>query len=312
VDLSDLTRDMVSLIQTSIPRTVRLQLDLAAGLPPIIADLTQMQQIVMNLVINGAEAIGEGPGVVKVTTGIQYLDEHARGIATLPGEVTKPGRYVSLEVRDNGCGMDEATLGKIFDPFFTTKFTGRGLGLSATLGIARGHQGLIQVDSRPGEGCAFRVLIPAAEESVPAAPAPEPATEDLTGSGVVLVVDDEEVVRRAAAVALEHCGYAVITAVEGKAATDLFRRFSTQIVLVVLDLSMPVMNGEECLQRMKGIQPDGPVILSSGFSEADTVERFHVRGFAGFLQKPYTARRLAALAHAVLKQSGRKASQMSA
>jgi len=312
VDLSDLARDMLSLIKSSIPKTVRLQSDLAAGLPPVIADLTQMQQIIMNLVINGAEAIGERPGVVTVSTGVQYLDEHSSGVSTLSGDAIKPGRYVSLEVRDDGCGMDEATIEKIFDPFFTTKFTGRGLGLSATLGIVRGHQGQIQVESRPGEGCAFRVLIPAAEEPMPATRDPEAANVDLTGSGAVLVVDDEEVVRRAAAVTLEHCGYTAIMASEGQAAIALFRKFSSQIVLVVLDLSMPLMNGEECLRLMRGIQPDVPVILSSGFSQADIVARFQVRGFAGFLQKPYTAQRLAALAHAVIHDSGRKMSQISA
>ena len=311
VDLSDLARDMVSLIKSSIPRTVRLQLVLAAGLPPVTADLTQMQQIIMNLVINGAEAIGERPGTVTVTTGVQHLDEHSTGAATLSNDAVKPGTYVLLEVRDDGCGMDEATIRKIFDPFFTTKFTGRGLGLSAALGIVRGHQGLIRVDSRPGEGCAFRVLIPAAEERAPAAAAPEVGTEDLTGSGVVLVVDDEEVVRRAAAVTLEHCGYTVIMANEGQAAIALFRKFSSQIVMIVLYLSMPVINGEECLRLLKDIQPDVPVILSSGFSEADIVARFQVGGSAGFLQKPYTARHLARLAHAVIHDSGRKISQVS-
>src|SRR5260221_743426 len=162
VDLSNLARDMVSLIQTPIPRTVRLQLDLAPDLPPVIADVTQMQQIIMNLVINGAEAIGDRLGAVTVTTNVQHFAEQSSAGA-VSGDEIKPGEYVSLEVEDNGCGMDEATVARIFDPFFTTKFTGRGLGLSATVGIVRGHLGLIRVDSRLGAGGSFSILIPAAE-----------------------------------------------------------------------------------------------------------------------------------------------------
>ena len=154
LDLSSLVREMVSLIQTSIPGTVRLQLNLATGLPPVTADVAQMQQLVMNLAINAAEAIVDKPGVVTITTDVQDIDERSsNGIA--------PGKYVSLEVRDTGTGMDEATRAKIFDPFFTTKFTGRGLGLSATLGIVRGHKGSIRVDSQPGQGSTFRILLPA-------------------------------------------------------------------------------------------------------------------------------------------------------
>jgi PAS domain S-box-containing protein len=305
VDLSELARDMVSLIQSSIPRSVRLQLDLAANLPAVTADATQMQQLIMNLVINGAEAIGERPGAVTVTTSVQQLDERAVSDMRSSGEI-EPGTYVSLEVQDNGAGMDEATIERIFDPFFTTKFTGRGLGLSATLGIVRGHKGSIRVESRPGEGSRFTVLLPAAREQARTASVPEDTQQDYTGSGAVLVVDDEELVRRAAAAALEHCGYTVITAGDGRVAAELFRKFSSRIVLVVLDLSMPVMNGEECLRIINDIRPDVPVILSSGFSEADTVRRFGASRFAGFLQKPYTAAHLAEMAKAAVKGAEEK------
>jgi two-component system, cell cycle sensor histidine kinase and response regulator CckA len=311
VDLSNLARDMVSLIQSSIPRTVRLQLDLATDLPPVTADVAQMQQLIMNLVINAAEAIGDRPGAVTVTTSLEHFDEQSSRAFRSSDEL-KPGEYVSLEVQDNGSGMDEATIAKIFDPFFTTKFTGRGLGLSATLGIVRGHQGAIRVDSQPGEGSLFTVLLPAAQAKMPAVTAPEISQADLKGAGAVLVVDDEEMVRRAAVVALEHCGYTVITASNGKIATDLFKKFSGRIVLVILDLSMPVMNGEECLRALKNIEPDVPVILSSGFSESDTIQRFREHTFSGFLQKPYTSGRLAEMAKVALSSVPRKASQTSA
>jgi PAS domain S-box-containing protein len=288
VDLSALVREMSSLVQASVSKTVQLRLELAAGLPAITADAAQMQQLVMNLVINGAEAIGDRSGCVTVTTRTEYVDELG---AISSNQQISPGHYVLLTVEDDGVGMDEATAGKIFDPFFTTKFTGRGLGLSAVLGIVRGHKGAIQVSSSPGQGSVFRVLLPAAQEQI-AAPEAREASPDPTGSGAILVVDDEEIVRRTATMALERRGYSVMVAVNGQEAVDLFRKCSGQISLVLLDLSMPVMSGEECLARLKELQPGLRVILSSGFSEAEAIRRFR-GGVKGFLQKPYTAARLA-------------------
>jgi PAS domain S-box-containing protein len=299
VDISDVAREMVGLIRTSIPKAAQLRLELADSLPPVIADVTQIQQLIMNLVINGAEAIGDHPGVVTVTTGAQNLDGQPPGASAGADEIA-PGQYVSLEVRDDGAGMDEATIGKIFDPFFTTKFTGRGLGLSAALGIVRGHKGTIRVASSPGRGSSFQVLLPAAGEQAPPRVVPEPR-QDLIGREVVLIVDDEEIVRRTASLALERLGYKVVVASDGSEAVELFQRLSSQIALVILDLSMPTMSGEECLKKLKGIRPDIPVLLSSGFNEAEAVRRFQASGVAGFLQKPYTARRLAETVKATLE-----------
>jgi nitrogen-specific signal transduction histidine kinase/CheY-like chemotaxis protein len=294
VDLSLLTLDIQGLIQTSIPRTVELKLDLPAGLPSLVADVAQVQQLIMNLVINAAEAVGDAPGTVTITTGVQEIDDqyiNANPIA--------PGRYVFLEVRDTGSGMDEETIRKIFDPFFTTKFEGRGLGLAAVLGIVRGHKGSISVESNPGLGSIFKVLFPAAEEMA------EPSEErevspEFAGSGVILVVDDEEGVRHTAAAVLKGRGYSILEASNGQEAIEIFQQHSSQIALVLLDLSMPIMSGEDCLRQLKQIKPDLLVLLSSGFSESEATHRFQASGIKDFLQKPYTAAHLIELVRSVL------------
>jgi CheY-like chemotaxis protein len=257
----------------------------------------------MNLVINAAEAIGDAAGSVTVVTGEQQIVAGESSETTVAGDPAPPGRYVFFEVKDTGAGMDEATIPRIFDPFFTTKFTGRGLGLSAALGIVRGHEGYIKVTSSPGRGSTFKVLFPAAQEKI----APQPVREmkdDLTGSGVILVVDDEGLVRHMAATTLAHLGYTILEASNGQNAIEVFQRNASQITLVILDLSMPVMNCVECLRRLKRIKPDVPVLLSSGFSEGEAARRFQSAGVASFLQKPYTARHLAELVKAALSSSG--------
>jgi PAS domain S-box-containing protein len=302
VDISDLVREMTTLVQASVPKTVTLQMRLASNLPAVVADVAQLQQLIMNLVFNAAEAIGDTSGSVTVITGEQQIVAGQSSQTTVAGNLAPPGRYVFFEVKDTGAGMDEATIPRIFDPFFTTKFTGRGLGLSAALGIVRGHEGYIQVASSPGRGSTFKVLFPAAQRKI----APRQAREvkdDLTGSGVVLVVDDEELVRRMAATTLAHFGYTILEASNGQEAIDVFQRNASQIMLVILDLSMPVMNGVECLRGLKNIKRDVPVLLSSGFSEAEAESRFQSAGATSFLQKPYTALHLAVLVKAALSRS---------
>jgi two-component system cell cycle sensor histidine kinase/response regulator CckA len=303
VDVSDMVREMTNLVKASVPKSVGLRLRLAPNLPPVVADVAQLQQLIMNLVINAAEAIGDNPGTVTVTAGEQQIVVGEAGGGTIGADPVTPGRYVFFEVEDNGAGMDEATIAKIFDPFFTTKFTGRGLGLSAALGIVRGHQGFIQVASSPGRGSTFKVLFPVAREKTEPPPVRD-VKDDLTGSGIILLVDDEELVRRAAAAMLAHLGYTIIEAANGREAIEQFQRNLSQIMLVILDLSMPVMNGEECLRRLKSIKRDVPVLLSSGFSETEAARRFQSAGVATYLQKPYTARHLAELVKAALSGGG--------
>jgi two-component system cell cycle sensor histidine kinase/response regulator CckA len=289
VDLSDLTREMTTLVRTSIPRTVELRLDLAADLPAVEGDRGQLQQLIMNLVLNGAEAIpAEKPGLVSVTTGVKYID-HATGFEG--GAEIQPGMYVKLEVRDTGSGMDPETQTKIFDPFFTTKFSGRGLGLSAALGIVRGHQGAIQVRSTPGQGTTFHVLLPASARAV-SRTGREAGLTDLRGSGTILVADDEAFVRRTAQSALERHGYRVLLAENGREAVEVLRG-GPEVSLVLLDLTMPVLGGEEALRELRRVRPDVKIVLSSGYNEAEAIQRFAGQRLSGFIQKPYTAGQLA-------------------
>ena len=289
INLSALVREISALIQSSIPRKVQIRLELAGDLPSIEADAGQLQQVVMNLIINGAEAIGENVGLVICTTAMQTLDEAYIRTMGPEGRHIAPGQYVMLEVHDNGCGMDEAALQRIFEPFFTTKFTGRGLGLAAVSGIVQAHRGAIRVYSSPGRGSTFKVLFPALSDANGPKFFELPLDLSEGRDKTVLVVDDEEAVRSVARNTLQRRGYRTIEAADGREALEVYRRFLSEISLVLLDLTMPYMNGEEVLRELKIITPSVRVILSSGFNEVETVRRFTGKGLSGFLQKPYSA-----------------------
>jgi PAS domain S-box-containing protein len=301
VDISDLIRQISNLLQTSIAKNVQLRLELADELPSVEADVTQLQQLIMNLVINGAEAIGDGQGTVLVTTGTQHVDEDYIATVLTPAQIA-PGHYVSLQVHDTGSGMSQETLDKIFDPFFTTKFTGRGLGLAAALGIVRGHKGAIKVYSTVGQGTTFKVLFPASDQHAQKA-MPRPVIESAREGETVLVVDDEHIVRRTAKAMLERHGYSVVLAENGKEAVELYKVLSDKIHLVLLDMTMPLMAGEETFRQLKMIRGDVRVILSSGYNEAEAIRRFTGKGLAGFIQKPYSALTLTDKVRTVLQDS---------
>ena len=291
LNLSKLVEEMAHLLQVSISKNVVLKYNFADNLPTIEADASQIRQVVMNLIINASEAVGEESGVVTVSTSVIEAD-HSYLSETYLDENLPEGYYVSLEVADTGCGMDEQTQQKIFDPFFTTKFTGRGLGLAAVLGIVRGHGGAMKIYSQPQRGTTFKVLFPASRQPVEESAGPSAPEQEWRGSGVILVVDDEETVRIAAKIMLETRGFTVLTAEDGRAALEVFRSRIDEIVVVLLDLTMPHLDGEETFRELRRMRPDVRVILSSGYSEQETTDRFAGKGLAGFIQKPYGLRPL--------------------
>jgi PAS domain S-box-containing protein len=301
VVLSKVVPEFLKLIQGSISTKVTVRLELAEGLPQVMADVAQMQQVIMNLVLNAAEAIGDRKGTIAIRTGVRGPDSVEVNRAEIPR-----GDYVYLEVEDTGTGMDAATKARIFDPFFSTKFTGRGLGLAAVAGIVRGHHGAISVDTAPGRGSRFLVLFPASSEPVPTAlppVSPAPSSRQDNAGRVVLVVDDEPVVLRTATMALTRSGFTVLPADSGFKATELLQQEKQRISLVLLDLSMPGMDGRETLARMREIKPDIAVVISSGYGEQETMALFAGKPISGFIQKPYTAARIAEVINAALERS---------
>jgi nitrogen-specific signal transduction histidine kinase/ActR/RegA family two-component response regulator len=304
VDLSDVVRNLSDFFRASVPKRVELSLQLAPGLPAIEADTSQLQQIVMNLVMNAAEAIPEGRrGKVEVITGIKELEPSAEA-ANFLGASPEDGAYTFLRITDDGIGMDEQTRARIFDPFFTTKFMGRGLGLAAVQGIVRAHRGALTVESIPQKGTTFTIFFPASEAKPVLVSEPESAVSRVKRQ-TILIVDDEEIVRRTAAAILEKQGYSVITAENGKVALHIFRRFSEEIGVLLLDVTMPVMDAEETFRELKALRPDVKVILSSGYNETEALRRFTHGGQAGFIQKPYTSTRLLEKIRATLETAGR-------
>ena len=284
--LNALIEDITRLLQVSISKRSVLKFSLAEALPPVLGDATQLRQVVMNLVINASEAIGEKSGFISITTGLTRADR-----AYLAGTFFAPdlpeGDYLFLEVADNGGGMPPEVQARIFDPFFTTKFTGRGLGLAAVLGIIRGHKGALKVFSEPGWGTTFKILFPCAEGPAdqPAETAPAPA--GWRGAGTVLVVDDEETVRVTTARMLESLGFATRLAEHGRTGVEEFRAAPDSFALVVLDLTMPHMDGEEAFREITALRPGARVLLMSGFNEQEALAQFTGKGLAGFLQKPF-------------------------
>jgi PAS domain S-box-containing protein len=292
IDLSAFVRETQQLVELSVTKRIVVRRSLAENLPLIQGDPNQLRQILMNLLINAAEAIGEGDGVVSVTTDSMHCDREYLASTILDDDLP-PGDYVYVEVSDEGVGMDEETLERIFDPFFTTKFTGRGLGLAAVQGIVRGHRGALRVYTEVGRGTSFKVLLPVASDQ--AISRPEPPAVDLQtpkGGARVLVVDDEPAVRALAARVLERAGYLVVTATNGVEALERYREPGLPIDCVLLDVTMPRLSGEETLRELRRLDQAVRVVLTSGFNEQDMIARFAGRKLGGFLKKPFKASEL--------------------
>jgi len=291
VDLSELVEEMTRLLEVSLTSRAVVRFDIASDLPAVEVDPSQIRQVVMNLVTNASDAVQGTSGSITVRTGAVRADERYLASYWLADGVG-PGDYAFLEVSDTGKGMTPEVQSRLFDPFFTTKATGRGLGMAAVIGIVRGHKGAIKVYSEPGAGTTIKVLLPTSEGPSLSGDHPELGPARPVEGALVLVVDDEETVRTIACQVLERVGCRTVSAADGRRGVELFEQGKDEIDLVLLDLTMPIMDGEEAFRRIRRARPDVPVILTSGYNEQDTTARFAGKGLAGFLQKPWTAQAL--------------------
>jgi PAS domain S-box-containing protein len=286
IDVAALVQEMTELLRLSISKKAVLKYELTENLPRLEGDPGQLRQVIMNLITNASEALGDEPGSVYVRTGVTDVDPR-RPPDGLMWKNLAGGEYVYFEVADSGCGMDPVVQTKIFDPFFTTKFTGRGLGLAAVQGIVRSHGGGIELESSPGHGTRVRVLLPVTERrGHVVATERSGATPDL-GGGTVLVIDDEEEVRRFVTTVLTKAGFTVLTAADGHAGLETYKDRWREIRLVIVDLTMPRIGGEEVLPKIREIHPDARVILTSGYSAIDVAGRVDDVLANAFLEKPY-------------------------
>ena len=286
LSLNALVEETTQLLRLSISKQAALRFDLHAELPMIEADATQMRQVIMNLVINSSEAIGAKSGVIGLSTGLTRVDREYLGGTILAPELAE-GTYVYLEVSDTGCGMSAETRSKIFEPFYTTKFTGRGLGLAAVLGIVRGHGGALKVYSEEGRGTTFKLLFPCVDGSAETEGGRAALPAPWRAQGTVLVVDDEETVRSTAALMLRKMGFDVTIAMDGLEAVRIFSAKPTAYALVLMDLTMPHLDGREAYVELRRVRADVRVVMMSGFNEREVIEQFAGEGPAGFVQKPF-------------------------
>lgn len=305
VDLNAIVSDTINLLKLSISKNAMLEFRLAPEPLQVDADASQMRQVIMNFVINASDAIGNTPGKIRVTTQRATVTSEMLRDARI-GQELPPGDYIALEVEDNGCGMSPETMARIFDPFFTTKFAGRGLGLAAVLGILRTHRGAFFVSSTLGRGSVFRILLPPGTKkpAIKAAP-PHPRRAAGQKGGLILVVDDEPSVRQLACGILEREGYNLAVAADGYEALALALAHGGRFVAVLLDITMPGLNGQATLRELRLMNASLPVLLMSGYSEADARKHVDDDALVDFLPKPFTAEALQQRLSALLARAGR-------
>jgi len=299
LDLHKTLQHISDIVQVSVPQNVHFSIDIQAGLQPILADESQIQQVILNLALNAFESIHHEQGKVQLRLFTQHINADTLSQCINKHDL-KPGHYSCLSIRDNGCGIDEQTLKKIFDPFFSTKETGRGLGMSALLGILQAHHAGLIIDSVVQQGTSMQVLFPICqtEKNPPSQPKPQaankqPKTAEQTAEQTILIVDDEASIREVLSFILQDAGYRVLQADDGLAGLQIFKQHKDSIAMVVLDMTMPRMNGEACYQAMQAIRPELKVLFSSGYSENS--QEIDSNTYIRFLQKPYTPAEL--LAH---------------
>jgi PAS domain S-box-containing protein len=287
VNMGEVLDDMIDLLKTTIPKTTEINFDKASTIPFIKGDSSQLSQIVLNIVINASEAIGDVQGEIRISLSTTEIKAEQIVIDYL-GNTIPVGSYVRLEISDNGSGMDDEIKRRIFEPFYTTKFTGRGLGMSAILGIIKGHQGALQLESQLGQGTTFKVFLPAqSDKSISnrsSLPTPHTAWQ---GSGTILLVEDEEQILLVAKLMLEKLGHTVIEASNGREALDMFQKHIDDIVLVVTDIGMPIMDGYQLFSELKKLNPNLPIIIASGFGNTVVTSHIPRKDIAALINKPY-------------------------
>lgn len=287
VNLWQLIDEMVKMLTSAIKKNVSFELDLARDIPEINGDNSQIQQVVMNMIINGAEAIGDANGTIRVALNRAAV-QPAEGETDFFGGAIPPGQYACLEVTDSGCGMDGEIQKRIFEPFYTTKFTGRGLGMSATLGIIKSHGGALKLSSTPGIGTCFKIYFPLQNAAVPAEPLLLDHAPSVKGaSGTILLVDDEDAIRLVGSALLSAMGFSVLVAANGRDALEIFNTPEIRFDLVLLDLIMPVMGGLETYRKLRKLAPSLPIVICSGYGEENIREEMERDQYTAFIQKPY-------------------------
>ena len=286
IDVTALVDDMLNMLRSTLPQNVTVKPYLTGDMPHIQADASQIRQIVMNLIINASEAIGEEQGNIRVALTKTNIGAEQSEKDHL-GKIIPPGQYLCLEVTDTGCGMDDETKQRIFEPFYTTKFVGRGLGMSAVLGIITSHKGALQLFSQPGHGSTFKIYLPVQKIDSALKPLQQISPAPWRGSGTILLVEDEPQLEAVAKALLESLGFAIIGASNGIEAIEQYRKNSAEIKLVVTDIGMPLMGGYELIAELKKLDPVLPIIVSSGYGDTIVTSKIAAGDIAGLLSKPY-------------------------